>query len=69
MNFKDRTPEGQTEYLVRMTVGETNRCFTGSIDGEDARVEIDAFDYPPRENGREAISNPERRSRREEAEN
>ena len=69
VNFKDRTPEGGTEYLVRMTVGETNRCFTGSIDGEKARVEIDAFDYPPQENGMEAISNPERRSRREEEEN
>ena len=50
VNFKDRTPEGQAEYLVRMTVGETNRCVTGSIDGETALVEIGTFDYPLKEN-------------------
>ena len=50
VNFEDRTPEGQAEYLVRMTVGETNRCVTGSIDGETALVEIGTFDYPLKEN-------------------
>lgn len=50
VNFKDRTPEGKAEYLVRMTVGETNRCVTGSIDGETALVEIGTFDYPLKEN-------------------
>ena len=49
VNFKDRTPGEQTEYLVRMTVGETNRCFTGFIDGDKTLVEVDTFDYPPQE--------------------
>jgi uncharacterized protein YfaP (DUF2135 family) len=44
LDYEDRS-EGDTEYLVRVTIGDESQVFTGTINGEDDFVEVVGFQY------------------------
>ena len=44
-NYADRTPDSAGNYLVRVTVGNESRTYTGSLADEDETVEVMGFQY------------------------
>ena len=44
-NYEDRTPDSAGNYLVRVTVGNESRTYTGSLADEDETVEVMGFQY------------------------
>ena len=51
-NYRDRTDEGPSRYLVRVTIGGQSQVFEGSIDGTGTEIVIIEFDYAGGEEGR-----------------
>ena len=45
MCYSDRTPDRDTNYLVRVTVGEDSQVYRGTINGDDEALEIVGFQY------------------------
>ena len=45
MCYEDRTPDRDTNYLVRVTVGEDSQVYRGTINGDDEALEIVGFQY------------------------
>ena len=43
-NYMDRS-DGETNYLVRVTVGDQSETFRGTIDGTDTVIEVVGFQY------------------------
>jgi uncharacterized protein YfaP (DUF2135 family) len=46
VNYYDRTPDVDTNYLVRVMVGNNTSTFTGSIKGTGTEHEITVFTFP-----------------------
>lgn len=44
-NFLDRTSESATEFMVRITVGETVKTCRGTLNGDGATADVFAFIY------------------------